>query len=91
MSRKEKIAEWFQNLQLDIIQKLESEDGKGRFGTENWERPGGGGGITRLMVEGHVIEKGGVNFSAVFGEMPAAIQKNFKIEPGDFLPPEFLL
>jgi len=84
MSRKEKIAEWFRGLQTDIIQKLEAEDGIGKFGSENWERPGGGGGLTRLLVDGNIIEKGGVNFSAVFGETPAPIQKSFKIEGGDF-------
>jgi len=84
MSRKETIAEWFRGLQTDIIQKLEAEDGKGKFASENWERPGGGGGLTRLLVDGNVIEKGGVNFSAVFGETPAPIQKNLNIEGGDF-------
>jgi coproporphyrinogen III oxidase len=84
MLRKEIIAEWFRALQSDIIQKLETEDGKGKFGTEIWEREGGGGGITRLLVEGNVIEKGGVNFSAVFGKTPAPIQKSFKTEASDF-------
>ena len=44
-------------------------DGSGRFQTDTWERPGGGGGVTRVLAEGDIIEKGGVNFSQVWGEM----------------------
>jgi coproporphyrinogen III oxidase len=84
MEKREKIADWFQDLQSDIISQLEKEDGKGKFGSEKWERPGGGGGLTRLLVGGNVIEKGGVNFSAVFGETPKPIQQSFKTEAKDF-------
>jgi coproporphyrinogen III oxidase len=79
MEKREKIANWFQDLQSDIISKLEKEDGKGKFGSEKWERPGGGGGLTRLLVGGNVIEKGGVNFSAVFGETPKPIQQRHRL------------
>src|SRR5690606_16942085 len=49
-----------------------------------WTRDGGGGGRTRIMQQGHVIEKGGVNFSAVFGELPDAVKRSFGVDTGDF-------
>jgi coproporphyrinogen III oxidase len=56
----------------------------GLVGLEEWERPGGGGGITRLLKGGSVIEKGGVNFSAVHGETPDPIKKSFLSDAGEF-------
>src|SRR5262249_23193163 len=44
------------------------EDGVGRFRTDEWTRPEGGGGRTRLIAEGAVFEKGGVAFSHVRGD-----------------------
>lgn len=84
MERKEIVESWFRQLQSSIIEALETEDGKGRFGTEIWERPGGGGGVTRLLTDGNAIEKGGVNFSAVFGATPEPVKANFKTEANDF-------
>jgi coproporphyrinogen III oxidase len=84
MKRRDLIQEGFQKLQEDIIAALEAEDGKGKFGTEIWERPGGGGGKTRLLKSGNVIEKGGVNFSAVYGKTPDVIKSAFGIEAEDF-------
>ncbi|MFT5168724.1 MAG: coproporphyrinogen III oxidase, partial [Saprospiraceae bacterium] len=46
-----------------------------------WSRPGGGGGRTRV-IQGEVIEKGGVNFSAVAGALPEKIAQSLKLEPG---------
>lgn len=60
-------------LQDSICQQLEQEDGAATFVEETWQREEGGGGRSRVMTEGAVIEKGGVNFSHVFGEqMPAS-------------------
>lgn len=60
-------------LQDTICQQLSEEDGVGEFVEENWQREEGGGGRSRVMVDGDVIEKGGVNFSHVFGaQMPAS-------------------
>lgn len=84
MNRREQIESSFKKLQQDIISQLETADGSGRFETEEWQRPGGGGGITRLLAKGSVIEKGGVNFSAVYGETPQAIKTGFGIEAEDF-------
>ena len=66
---KEEIADWFRQLQLNICNELEAEDGKAKFVEDTWERPGGGGGHTRVIQHGNVFEKGGVNFSAVHGEL----------------------
>lgn len=66
---KEEIADWFRGLQLHICSDLEAEDGKAKFVEDTWERPGGGGGLTRVIQHGNVFEKGGVNFSAVHGEL----------------------
>jgi coproporphyrinogen III oxidase len=80
---KEDIADQFKLLQDDICLSLESLDGNGKFHQDLWERVGGGGGRTRVMVSNH-IEKGGVNFSAVFGTMPDNICKALEIAPTDF-------
>ena len=60
-------------LQDDICAQLEGADGTDRFVEDNWQRPGGGGGRTRVLRDGQVFEQGGVNFSHVYGEqMPAS-------------------
>lgn len=74
MLTKEHITEWFKELQDSICLALEKEDGKGKFEEDNWVREEGGGGRTRIIQNGNVIEKGGVNFSAVFGEVPAFLK-----------------
>jgi coproporphyrinogen III oxidase len=71
MPYKEEITEWLKHLQSSICSALEQADGKEKFTIENWQRPEGGGGITRVIQNGNVLEKGGVNFSAVYGEAPA--------------------
>ena len=53
-------------LQDDIVDALQAVDG-GTFIRDEWQRPEGGGGISRLIEGGRVIERGGVNFSHVFG------------------------
>jgi coproporphyrinogen III oxidase len=60
-------------LQDRICQGLEKEDGKARFREDSWDRPGGGGGRTRVLTNGAVFEQGGVNFSRVHGAgLPAS-------------------
>lgn len=56
------------NLQDRICKALEEEDGAGRFREDRWDRPEGGGGISRVLAEGAVFEQAGVNFSHVFGD-----------------------
>lgn len=78
------ISTWFQGLQSRICQALEDADGKSSFQIDTWERKGGGGGTSRVIENGNLIEKGGVNFSAVFGESPAQMLKLMQLEPADF-------
>lgn len=65
----ERAAEHFKQLQDEICQALEAADGSGRFVEDEWERDGGGGGRSRVLSEGAVFEKAGVNFSLVEGEL----------------------
>jgi coproporphyrinogen III oxidase len=80
---KAEIQSWFQNLQADICRQLEFADGTGAFITDSWTRAGGGGGISRVMASGKIIEKGGVNFSAVFGQTPEAVVKTLGLNTAD--------
>lgn len=64
---KEAVKDYLLGLQDTICAALEEEDGSARFQQDEWERPGGGGGRSRVLAEGAVIEKGGVNFSHVYG------------------------
>ncbi|MBB1139843.1 oxygen-dependent coproporphyrinogen oxidase [Myroides sp. WP-1] len=81
---KEKFYHYIQQLQDQITAKLEEVDGEVKFQQDLWERPGGGGGRTRVIENGRVFEKGGVNISAVHGELPAAMQKYFNVGDVDF-------
>lgn len=72
---RETISDWLKNLQDSICLALETADGTSKFEEENWTREEGGGGRTRIIKNGAVIEKGGVLFSAVEGEAPAFLFK----------------
>ena len=61
------IRDYFTGLQERIVGELEAADG-GIFLRDSWERPQGGGGISRLIEEGSLFERGGVNFSHVMGD-----------------------
>ncbi len=78
---KEAIASWFQDLQDRICSALEVADGEGQFLEDQWQRPGGGGGRTRV-ISGRHIEKGGVNFSAVHGELSDQAAKALHLGKG---------
>ncbi|MFZ7146346.1 MAG: oxygen-dependent coproporphyrinogen oxidase [Bacteroidota bacterium] len=75
------IAEWFMNLQDRICKGLESADGQGTFLEDKWVREEGGGGRTRILQSGSVIEKGGVNFSAVSGKAPGFLIQQLNASP----------
>lgn len=81
---KDRVVEAYQKIQDEICQSLVLADGKGQFEEEIWTREGGGGGRTRIFQHGNVIEKGGVNFSAVYGKLPEAIKKAFNVENDEF-------
>lgn len=66
------VKEFLIKLQDDIVNGLETVDGKS-FKRDQWDRPEGGGGISRVIEEGNVLERGGVNFSHVYGAgLPAS-------------------
>ena len=66
------VRDYFSGLQARIVASLEALDGR-RFGTDAWRRAEGGGGVSRVLEEGNVFERGGVNFSDVRGaELPAS-------------------
>lgn len=68
------IIEYLKLLQTQICERLETIDGSAKFISDIWERPQGGGGDTRVISEGEIFEKGGVNFSHVHGEMPEVLK-----------------
>jgi coproporphyrinogen III oxidase len=69
----EEVKAFLLKLQDNICQTLELADGRGNFIEDNWQREQGGGGRTRVLTNGNVIEQGGVNFSHVFGgKLPAS-------------------
>lgn len=81
---KDRFFSYIQQLQDRITSTLESIDGKARFREDLWDRPEGGGGRTRVLENGNVFEKGGVNISAVHGKLPDTMQKMFGVGEADF-------
>ena len=81
---KEKFYAYIQDLQDRITSKLEEIDGQAKFREDIWQRPEGGGGRTRVIENGKVFEKGGVNISAVHGKLPDTMQKMFGVGEADF-------
>ncbi|RQH16973.1 oxygen-dependent coproporphyrinogen oxidase [Okeania hirsuta] len=69
-----RVSKFMQDIQDEICQGLEQLDGIGKFKEDRWERPGGGGGRSRVIRDGAVFEQGGVNFSEVWGDkLPPSI------------------
>ncbi|MFC6097483.1 oxygen-dependent coproporphyrinogen oxidase [Flavobacterium qiangtangense] len=81
---KNKFYQYIQNLQDQIVAGLEKVDGQAKFKEDIWERPEGGGGRTRVIENGQVFEKGGVNISGVHGPLPKAMQAYFNVGDVDF-------
>jgi len=81
---KHKFYAYIEDLQNRITSKLEAVDGVAKFKEDLWERPEGGGGRTRVIENGKVFEKGGVNISAVHGKLPKSMQAYFKVGDVDF-------
>jgi len=79
MNIKEHWIEYIHDLQNRICTALEKADGKATFIEDKWERPEGGGGKTRVITNGNVFEKGGVNTSVVFGDVTDAMRTQLKI------------
>jgi coproporphyrinogen III oxidase len=81
---KDKFFKYIHELQDTITLGLEAIDGKAKFQEDVWKRPEGGGGRTRVIENGAVFEKGGVNTSGVHGKLPDSMQKYFGVEDADF-------
>jgi len=74
------LATFLRDLQGEICAALERLDGAGRFSAERWERPGGGGGLTRVLQGGDLLEKAGVSLSEVHGEVDPSLARTL---PGE--------
>lgn len=83
-SRREAIEDAYREIQRDFCGAIEEVDGGSVFGADPWERPGGGGGLTRIMAGEGRIEKAAVNFSAVFGETPPGLSERLAMDSGRF-------
>lgn len=71
------VEDYLRSLQLRIVASLEDFDGKEKFRQDHWDRPGGGGGDSRVLAGGAVFEQAGVGFSLVFGkEMPPSATRS---------------
>ncbi|QWX83750.1 oxygen-dependent coproporphyrinogen oxidase [Cellulophaga sp. HaHaR_3_176] len=81
---KDKFYAYIQKLQDTITAKLEEVDGEAKFKEDIWKRPEGGGGRTRVIENGAVFEKGGVNISGVHGALPESMQNYFGVKDADF-------
>jgi len=80
MSVKKDWISFVENLQDRICGSLEEVDGKAVFKEDIWERPEGGGGRTRVISNGNVFEKGGVNTSVVHGHVTPAMHSQLKMQ-----------
>ena len=83
-SIRSRASAYFQELQDRVCAALEELDGRGRFREDLWQRPGGGGGCTRVLEDGGVFEKAGVNFSDVAGQLAEELGRQIPGEGRDF-------
>lgn len=81
---KEQFVAYIRTLQDTITSRLEAIDGKAKFEEDLWDRPEGGGGRTRVIENGAVFEKGGVNISEVHGKLPESMQQYFGVKDANF-------
>lgn len=81
---RKKFQKYITELQDTICSALEKVDGGATFKQDIWKRPGGGGGQTRVIEDGNVFEKGGVNISSVHGKLPPLMQEHFGVDEADF-------
>ncbi|MCB0761208.1 MAG: oxygen-dependent coproporphyrinogen oxidase [Flavobacteriales bacterium] len=74
------IIDQFKGIQNGICRALEECDGQAKFEEDLWRHHSGGGGITRIIQNGEVFEKGGVNFSHVEGDLPPVIATHLGVQ-----------
>ncbi|MES2618922.1 MAG: oxygen-dependent coproporphyrinogen oxidase [Bacteroidota bacterium] len=81
---KAEFSEWIKVIQDKICLEVEAIDGQSKFFEDRWSRPEGGGGITRVIQNGAVFEKGGVNTSEVHGKITPLIREQLKVTGDSF-------
>jgi len=84
MDIKTKFEQLISDLQNSICKEVELLDGKAKFREDVWMREGGGGGFTRILTDGNIFEKAGVNRSAVHGEVTPALAAQLKTKGSHF-------
>src|ERR1043165_69894 len=84
MIMREAFSDFIKELQDKICSGREALDGGGKFIEDSWQRAEGGGGITRVIQNGKIFEKGGVNTSEVYGKLTPLIREQLKIEGEEF-------
>lgn len=84
MGLRDRVDAFFIELQDDLCRRLEEIDGRERFAEDRWKRPSGGGGITRVIHDGAIFEKGGVNLSSLNGELSPRIAERLDVQPQPF-------
>lgn len=75
---------YIETLQDQITTAIEALDGQATFQEDLWQRAEGGGGRTRVIENGAVFEKGGVNISGVHGQLPESMQRYLNVEDAAF-------
>ena len=83
-TRQDQAVNYFKNLQDRICAGLAEADGASEFAEDCWDRPGGGGGRSRVLCDGGVFEKAGVNFSEVHGSLLPEFAAQIPGEGEDF-------
>ncbi len=84
MEIKDRFYRYIQELQNTITSEIEKVDGTAKFKEDTWKRNEGGGGRSRILENGSVFEKAGVNISAVHGALPKSMQTYFGVADADF-------
>ena len=78
------VEQFMRQFQDDLCHALEVCDGKARFQEDPWVHHTGGGGRTRIIQNGNVFEKGGVNFSAVTGSLPEKVAQSLQLPDSNY-------
>ena len=81
---KKAFLDYIYQLQETITKSIEETDGKSKFKEDVWERSEGGGGRSRIMENGRVFEKAGVNISSVSGVLPESLENYFNVINSNF-------
>lgn len=84
MTDTEQIEATYREVQAAFCAAVEEVDGEEKFAADDWVRPGGGGGTTRILSGLGPIEKAAVNFSSVAGETPAALSERMAVDGSRF-------